>query len=323
MWKRVVRMGGLVVLCAASVVQVLAAEAWPSKPVTIVVPFVAGGSTDVTARMLAGKLRAEFGQSFVVENRGGAGGNIGAEYAAKAGPDGYTLFLATSTNVTNMSLYRNLPFDMIRDFVPVSQVAFIPNILVVHNAVPVSNLAEFLKYIQTTRNKVDYGSAGTGSSLHLAAALFDKLAKGRMTHVPYKGSAPAIIDLLGGHIQAAFPPLVDALPHIKSGKLKALGVTTKNRSALLAEVPAIGEVLSGYEVALWNGIFAPARTPPEIVNRLNESIVKILRQADTKKLLAEQGSEPVGSSITQFKEFVGRELLKWRSLVEVSGARVE
>lgn len=323
MWQCVARAGGILVLFIASVGQGVAADAWPSKPVAIVVPFVAGGSTDVTARMLAGKLHAELGQTFVVDNRGGAGGNVGGEYAAKANADGYTMFLATSSNITNMSLYKNVSYDMVRDFVAVTRVAFIPNLLVVHNSVPTKNLGEFIKYIQQPQSKVDYGSAGTGSSLHLAGALFDKLAKGHMTHVPYKGSAPAIVDLLGGHIQAAFPPFVDALPHVKAGKLRALGITTKGRSAVLPDVPAIGEVLPGYEVALWNGLFLPSKTAPDIVGKLNEAVNKILRQPDTRKLLAEQGSEPAGTSLAEFKDFVGREMQKWRTLVELSGARLD
>lgn len=320
---RLARLGCLTGLCLASAVHVFAADSWPSKPVTIVVPFAAGGSTDVTARMLAGKLRAEFGQSFVVENRAGAGGNIGAEYASKARADGYILFLATSSNISNMSLYRKLSFDMIRDFVAVSQVAFIPNVLVVNSLVPATNLGGFVKYVRDPKNNVIYGSAGSGSSVHLAAALFNKLAGGHMMHAPYKGSAPALVDLLGGHIHVSFPPFVDGLPHIKSGKLRAFGMTTRSRSSLMPDVPAIGEVLPGYEVALWNGIFAPAKTPTEIVNRLNAAIVAVVRQADTQKLLAEQGSEPVGSSTAEFKEFTGREMGKWRALVELSGARVE
>jgi tripartite-type tricarboxylate transporter receptor subunit TctC len=299
------------------------AQGWPAKPLTLIVPFAAGGSTDVTGRMLAARLRAELGQSVVVENRGGAGGNIGAEAAAKATPDGHTVFLMTSTHVTNISLYKKLSYDLMRDFQPVTQVAFIPNALVVANSVPVNNLAEFVKFVQDPKNTIYYGSAGNGSSLHIAGALFNSMAKGHMIHVPYKGSGPAIVDLLSGQIQAIFSPLVDVLPHIKAGKIKALGITTKARSALFPELQAIGEVLPGYEVTLWNGLLVPAKTPSDVVAKLNEAVVRVLRQPDVRKLLAEQGSEPVGNSPAEFRDFIASEVPKWRSLVEVSGAKVE
>ncbi len=299
------------------------AQSWPAKPITLIVPFAAGGSTDVTGRMLAARLRAELGQSVVVENRGGAGGNIGAEAAAKAAPDGHTIFLMTSTHVTNISLYKNLSYDLMRDFQPVTQVAFIPNALVVVNSVPVNNLAEFVRLVQDQKNTIHYGSAGNGSSPHIAAALFNSMAKGHMIHIPYKGTGPAIVDLLGGQIHAIFSPLVDVLPHIKAGKVKALGITTKARSALFPELPAIGEVLPGYEVALWNGLLVPAKTPHEVVNKLSEAVAKILRQPEVRKLLAEQGSEPVGNTPAEFRDFIASEVPKWRSLVEVSGAKIE
>jgi tripartite-type tricarboxylate transporter receptor subunit TctC len=299
------------------------AQAWPAKPVTLIVPFAAGGSTDVTGRMLAARLRPELGQSVVVENRGGAGGNIGAEAAAKSIPDGHTVFLMTSTHVTNISLYRTLGYDLMRDFQPVTQVAFIPNALVVANSVPVGNLAEFVQFVQEPKNIIHYGSAGNGSSLHIAGALFNSMAKGHMVHVPYKGSGPAIVDLLAGQIQAIFSPLVDVLPHIKAGRIKALGITTRTRSALLPELQAIGEVLPGYEVTLWNGLLVPAKTPSDVVVKLNEAVVKVLHQPEVRKLLAEQGSEAVGNSPAEFREFIASEVPKWRALVELSGAKVE
>jgi tripartite-type tricarboxylate transporter receptor subunit TctC len=298
------------------------AQAWPSKPVTIVVPFAPGGSTDATARMLASKLHAQFNQTFIVENKPGAGGNVGADFVAKAAPDGYTLLLATSSHVTNISLYKSLPYDFVRDLAPVSQVAVIPSLLVVNPAVPARTLPEFIRLIRQS-NAVSYGSSGSGSSPHLAAAVFDKMAGGKMVHVPYKGSGPALVDLLGGQIQAVFAPFVDALPHVRAGKLRALGITSKSRSGLLPEVPAIAEALPGYEVVLWNGIFAPARTPPDVTARLSRAIVEVLRQEDTKKLLAEQGSEPMGSTPQAFRQYVAGEIPKWKALVELSGAKVE
>lgn len=310
-------------LLALAPLAAMAQAPWPSKPITLIVPFAPGGSTDVTGRMLAAKLRDELGQTVVVENRGGAGGNLGAEVASRAAADGHTLFLATSTHVTNISLYKKLSYDFQRDFVPVSQVAYIPNALAVNAKVPVNNLTEFMAYARDPKNEMRYGSAGNGSSLHIAGALFNSMAKANMVHVPYKGSGPAIVDVLGGQIEGIFSPLVDVLPHIRSGKLKAIGVTTKGRSEQLPGVPAINEALPGYEVTLWNGILVPARTPPEIVNRLNAAINKILAQPETKKLLAEQGSEPAPSTPAQFREFIAKEVPVWKRLVEVSGASAD
>lgn len=313
----------LTVLLATLAPVVLAQSAWPSKPITLIVPFAPGGSTDVTGRMLAAKLKDELGQTVVVENRGGAGGNLGADVAARAAPDGHTLFLATSTHATNVSLYKKLPYDFQKDFIPVSQVAFIPNALAINANVPVKNLTEFMAYVRNPKNEVRYGSAGNGSSLHIAGALFNSMAKANMVHIPYKGSGPAIVDVLGGQIEAIFSPLVDVLPHIRSGRLKAIGVTTRTRSAQLPDTPAINEALPGYEVTLWNGILVPAKTPPEIVTRLNAAINKILEQPDTKKLLAEQGSEPAPGTPAQFRDFIAKEIPVWKRLVEVSGASAD
>ncbi len=321
--RSITRAALLLALAPLAPMTAMAQAAWPSKPITLIVPFAPGGSTDVTGRMLAAKLKDELGQTVVVENRGGAGGNVGAEAAARAAPDGHTLFLATSTHVTNISLYKKLNYDFQKDFVPVSQVAFIPNALAVNAKVPVNNLAEFMAYVRDPKNEMRYGSAGNGSSLHIAGALFNSMAKANMVHVPYKGSGPAIVDVLGGQIEGIFSPLVDVLPHIRSGRLKAIGVTTKGRSEQLPTTPAINEALPGYEVTLWNGILVPARTPPEIVNRLNAAINKILSQPETKKLLAEQGSEPAPGTPAQFRDFIAREVPVWKRLVEVSGASAD
>ena len=299
------------------------ADTWPAKPIKLIVPYPPGGSTDVTARVIAENLRPLLGQSVVIDNRPGAGGNIGAEAVAKSASDGYTFLMATSTHVTNMSLYKNLPYDFAQDLAPVSQTAFIPNVLVVGPSVPVSNLVEFIAYVKSGRNAVNYGTAGNGSSQHLSSALFNSMVGGQMVHVPYKGGAPATADLLAGQIQCYFGPLVEVLPHIRADKVKALGITTKKRSPLLPEVPAIGEVLPGYEVALWNGILAPARTPADIVAKMHEAIVKVLNQPDVKARFAEQGSEPVGNSPAEFKQFIAAEVGKWKELVRISGANIE
>ena len=314
------------VACALFLLQAAApafADTWPTKPIKLLVPYPPGGSTDVTARVVAESLRQFLGQPVVIDNRPGAAGNIAADAVAKSAADGYMLLMATSSLATNMSLYKNLPYDFVRDLAPVSQIAFIPNVLVVGLGVPAGNLAEFIAHLKSGKSTVNYGSAGNGSSQHLSGALFNSMVGANMVHIPYKGGAPANTDLLAGQIQAVFAPLVEVLPHIKSAKLKPLGVTTRKRSSLLPEIPTIGEVLPGYEVALWNGIMAPAKTPADVVNKLNEAIVKVINLAETKVRLAEQGSEPVGNTPVEFKQFIAAEVGKWGELVKISGATVE
>ena len=296
---------------------------WPERVITLVVPLSAGGSTDTTARLLAEKLTSELGQSVVVDNRAGAGGNIGAAYVAKATPDGYTLLMSTSTIATAVSLYKNMGFDLQKDLIPVSQVALIPNVLTVNNAVPAKNLKEFVDYVREKKGTVNFGSAGNGTSQHLSGALFNSMAQGEMVHVPYKGGAPANADLLGGQIQAVFSPLVEVLPYIDGGKLRALGVTTKARSPRLPDVPAIHEALPGFNVVLWNGVFAPTGTPAAVVTRLNTAISKVLKEPAVRKVLADQGSTPVGNTPAEFKANLAVEIDKWGKLVKLSGARVD
>ncbi len=323
MFKRFSEVLAAALAAATLVAQPALADTWPSKPIKLVVPYPPGGSTDITARVVAENLRPLLGQPVVIENRPGAAGNIGADAVAKSEPDGYTLLMATSTHATNPSLYKSLPYDFVHDLAPVAQVAFIPNLLVVNPKVPAANLAEFIAYVKSGRSTVNYGSAGNGSSQHLSGALFNSMVSGNMVHVPYKGGAPATADLLAGQLQAVFAPLVEVLSHVKAGKLTALGITTRKRSPLLPDVPAISEALPGYEVALWNGILAPAKCPPEVVHRLSDAIAKVLGQPDVRARLAEQGSEPVGSSPEEFRRFIEAETVKWKELVRISGARVE
>jgi tripartite-type tricarboxylate transporter receptor subunit TctC len=313
----------LVLSAAVGLSGFAAHAAWPERTITLVVPLAAGGSTDTTARLVAEKLSTELGQSVIVDNRAGAGGNIGGAFVAKATPDGYTLLMSTSTIATNVSLYKNMGFDLQKDLIPVSQVALIPNVLMVNNAVPAKNLQEFVEFVRQKKAVINFGSAGNGTSQHLSGALFNSMSQGDMVHVPYKGGAPANADLLGGQIQAVFSPLVEVLPYIDSGKLRALGVTTKARSPRLPDVPAIHEALPGFDVVLWNGVFAPAGTPDAVVTRLNTAIRKILQDPAMRKVLADQGSTPVGNTPAEFKANLAVEIDKWGKLVKLSGARVD
>lgn len=296
---------------------------WPTSPIRLVVPFAAGGSTDITARVLAENLRPVLGQTVVVDNRPGAAGSIAGDIVAKATPNGYTILVASATLVANMSLYKNMPYNFLTDLAPVSQTYNSNNALVVNPKVPVSNLAEFIAYVKSGKNAVNFGSAGHGSSQHLAAALFNYMVAGSMVHVPYKGGAPAMIDLVGGSTQAIFSPLIEALPHINAGSIKALGLCGVRRSPLLPNVPLISDVLPGYQSTSWSGIFVPARTPADIVNKLNAAILKVLSQPNVRAHFAEGDKEPVGNSPAEFKQFIAVDAERLRMQVKVSGAKVD
>lgn len=312
-------------LAGAAGVPTRAQARWtPDKPLRLVVPFAAGGSTDISARLVGQALAERLGQTVVVDNRAGAAGNIGAEVVARAEPDGYTLIMATSsTHATNAALYRKLSFNPVRDFTPISQIAFIPNLLVVNPELPVNSVAELVAYAKAKPGQLNYGSGGAGSSLHLAAAVFAQRAGIDMVHVPYRGGAPVAADLVSGKLQLSFSPLVEVLQQVRAGKLRALGVTTARRSALLPDKPAISEVIPGYEVALWNGIMGPAGLPAPVVARLGSELVTIVGSPEMRARLAEQGSDPVGSTPQDFTAFVAAEQAKWAELVRISGATVD
>jgi tripartite-type tricarboxylate transporter receptor subunit TctC len=312
----------LALTCAIACSAAAHAQApWPTKPIRILVGYAPGGSTDVTARIIAQALSERLGQPVIIENRPGAAGNIAAEAAAKADPDGYTITMSTSsTFATNPSLYKSLPFDVQSDFAPIALTAFIPNLLVVNPSVPASTVTELIAYLKANPDKVNFGSSGNGSSQHISAALFNSMAGVQMAHISYRGGAPAVTDLLGGQVQVIFAPLVEVLQQVRAEKLRALGITTATRSPQLPDVPTIAETLPGYEVRLWNGLLAPAKTPPEVIDRLNRATIDALRSSEVKAKLAEQGSEPVGNSPAEFRAFIANELVKWKRLVEVSGA---
>ncbi len=301
------------------------AQAYPTKPVTIIVPFAAGGTTDILARIIGQALTAELGQSVVVDNRAGAGGNIGGQAAAKATPDGHTLFMGTvGTHAINASLYKKMPFDPVKDFAPLTRVANVPNLLVANPAQPYKSVKDLIAYAKANPGKVNFGSSGNGSSIHLSGELFKSLAKVDMQHVPYKGSAPAVTDLLGNQIGIMFDNMPSAIQHVRSGSLVPLAVTTAKRSPELPNVPTIAEAgVPGYEATSWFGMFAPAGTPAPVLAKLNAAIVKVLAQPDVKKKINEQGAEVYSETPEQFAAFIQAESVKWGKVVKESGASLD
>lgn len=299
------------------------AQTWPVRPVRMVVPFVAGGSTDLTARVVAENLRPVLGQTIVIDNRPGAAGTIAGDIVAKAAPNGYTFLVASATLLANQSLYKNLPYDFERDLAPVIHTHTSTNVLVVNPKVPAATLSEFIAYVKSGKHRVNYGTAGHGSSQHLAGALFNHMISGNMVQVPYKGGAPAVTDLVAGAIEVVFAPLIEALPFIKSGAIRPLGVCGVKRSPLLPNVQPIGDVLPGYQSTSWGGIMAPAKTPPEIVNKMNEAIVKVLNQPNVRTHFAEGDKEIAGGSPADFRKFIATDGERLRTQVRISGAKPE
>jgi len=298
---------------------------YPTKPIRIVVPFPAGGTTDILARAVAQKLTETLGQSVVVDNRPGAGGNIGAELVAKSPPDGYTLLMGTvGTHAINPSLYAKMPYDHVKDFVPVILVAGVPNVLVVNPSVPANSVQELIAYIKANPGKVNFASSGSGTSIHLSGELFKTMAGVSMTHVPYKGSTPALTDLMGGQVQLMFDNLPSSLPQIKAGKLRALAVTSAQRASALPDVPTVAEAgLPGFEASSWFGLLAPAGTPKDIVTKLNAEVAKWLATPEAREKLASQGAIAAGQSPDDFTRHIAAETAKWQKVVKESGAKVD
>jgi tripartite-type tricarboxylate transporter receptor subunit TctC len=284
---------------------------------------VAGGSTDLTARVLAENLRPVLGQTLVIDNRPGAAGTIAGDTVAKANADGYTFLVASATLLANTNLYKNLPYDFVKDLAPIVQTHSSNNVLVVNAKLPVATAPEFIAYVKSGKNRVNYGTAGHGSSQHLAGALFNHMVGGNMVMVPYKGGAPAVTDLVSGAIESVFAPLIEALPFIKSKAIKPLAVCGLKRSPLLPDVPVMADFLPGYQSTSWGGIMAPAKTPPDIVNRMHEAVVKVLNQPNVRAHLAEGDKEPVGSSPDEFKKFIAAEAVRLREQVRISGAKLD
>jgi tripartite-type tricarboxylate transporter receptor subunit TctC len=293
--------------------------------VKIIVPFAAGGPADIYARAIGQKLQEALGQPFVVDDRPGAGSVIGTDAAAKSAPDGYTLLMGTvGTHAINPSLYAKMPYDHVRDFAPVILVAGVPNVLVVHPSVPANTVAELIAFGKANPGKLNFASSGSGTSIHLAGELFRVQTGIQMTHVPYKGSAPAIQDLLGGQVQLMFDNLPSALPQIKAGKLRALGVTSATRAAALPDVPTIAESgLPGFEASSWFGLLAPAGTPRDVVAKLDAEVAKWLASQDARDKLLAQGAIAAGGSPEDFSAHIAAETAKWAKVVKESGAKVD
>ena len=309
-----------------------AQSAWPNRPVRIVVPFSAGGTTDILARAIAPELQRVFGQPFIVDNKPGAGGNSGAAEVAKSPADGYTLLMGTvGTHAINPALYPKMPYDHIKDFAPVTLVAGVPNVVVMNPASAqkygINTLADLARAAKANPGKLNLASSGNGTSIHLSAELFKSLTGTFMLHLPYRGSGPALIDLIGGNVDLMFDNLPSALPHIKSGKLKALAVTSAQRSGALPEVPTVAEaggpLLKHYEASSWFGLLAPAGTPADVVSRIQQETAKAMATPVIKERLLSQGAIPGGMSPADFTHFIAAETKKWAQVVKASGAKID
>jgi tripartite-type tricarboxylate transporter receptor subunit TctC len=310
----------LLALCLAGSA---AAQAYPSRPIRLILPFAAGGLVDVPGRILAQRLSDAFGQPVVVENRPGAGSTMGADHVAKSKPDGYTLMMTSTTHVISANLYKSLPYDPLRDFAPVMKIAEGPYVLVVHPALPVRTVQELVALARARPGSIDYGTSGNGSSRHLVAALFASMTGIRLNHVPYKGSDRATQDLIGGQVSVGFLGTPGALPHLKSGRLRALAVSTAKRSAELPEVPTLHEAgVRGYEATIWLGLFAPAGTPRDVLARLQAEVSRLLAAPETQGSVAATGLEVSAGGAEDFAAFVRAELEKWGRVVRETGATI-
>ncbi len=312
-------------LLGAALASACYAQTYPAKPVRLVVPYPPGGGSDTIARPLAQKLTELMGQQMIVDNRGGAGGNVGMELVAKAPPDGYTLvFALTAQLAVNPALYRKLPYDPVRDYEPISLLASGPYLLVTHPSLPARSVKEFVALAKSRPGQIAYASSGNGSGGHLAAELLKSMAKIDMVHIPYKGGGPALVDVLAGQVQVLFAPPASSAQHIQAGKLRALGVTTAKRTALLPDVPTIAEAgVPGYDSGVWYGVLAPAGTPKDVVAKLNADMVRALKQPDYHKLLVNNAIDAIGSSPEELARFIKSELAKWAKVVKDANVHVD
>jgi tripartite-type tricarboxylate transporter receptor subunit TctC len=297
---------------------------WPAKPVRVVVPFTPGGSTDITARLVSNRLQEVWGQSVVVENKPGAGGNIAADMVAHSDPDGYTIFISGPGMATNQFLYPQLSYDSVADFAPVTMLITQPNLMCVPNSKPAKTVQEFIAYCHENRGKVTYASSGNGTTLHLSGELFKRLAKVEMTHIPYRGGAPAINDLIPGRVDVIFDNMPSILSHVKAGSLRGLAVTTKERVAVVSELPTVAESgVPGFDVFSWFGFFVPARTPPDVIARINADTNAALAYAPVKSRFEELGANPKGSTQAELAAFLKSEIDKWGPVIREARIKVE
>src|SRR3954470_7042128 len=300
------------------------AQNYPGGPVRIIVPFPAGGGVDSAGRLLATRLTENFGKSFVIENRGGANGNIGTEAVAKSPKDGYTLLFTGAGFVTNPGLYAKVPYDAVRDFEPISLMALGPNVLVVHPSLPVKSVKDLIALAKAQPGAIGFAGSGSGSTPHLAGELFNALAGVRMVHIPYRGTGPAMIGLLSGETPVMFLPAINAGPHVKSGRLRAIAVTSTSRLESMKELPTVAEAgLKGYESSQWYGLLAPAGTPEEALSALSTNVIKLMQAADMKQRLHDDSILPVGNTRQQFAAYIKTELVKWADVIKRSGARID
>jgi tripartite-type tricarboxylate transporter receptor subunit TctC len=315
----------VLILALAAVAGVSSAQNYPSRPIRFIVPFPPGGGNDVMARIIGQKFTDAFGQQVVIDNRGGAGGNIGTETAARAAPDGYTLFLGgVGSHGTNPGLQSKLPYDPIKDFAPVSQIASASLVVVANPGLPAKTIGELVQYAQSRPGQINYASSGTGSIAHLSVELFNAMAKIKLQHVPYKGTGPALTDLLSGQVQLLFNSALSMLPQIRANRVRALAVTSATRITPLPEVPTLAEAgVPGYDATSWYGVLAPARTPRAIIDKLHAEVAKAVRAPDLRDRLLNEGAIPVGNTPEQFAVFIQRELERWAKVIKDAGIRVE
>ena len=321
---RVALTGALLLLVLAAILPAAHAQTgkWPEKTVRMIVPLAPGGGTDIVARMLAARLTAEFGQQFISDNRAGAGGAIGAEIAARANPDGYTVITVPASYAANAALYK-LPYDPVKGIAPIMMITTGPLILTVHPSVQATNLKEFIALVRAKPGTLNFGSSGSGSFSHLAAELFRQMSRTDMVHVPYKSAGPALVDLLGGHIQIFFGSGPSTGAHIRASRLRGLAVTTGQRSPALPDLPAISELVPGYAADFWFGMWAPAGTPKEIISQLHQGLARILKQPDVLEQLRADGMEPVRSTPEEFARVIARDIAMWSKVVKAGNIKVD
>lgn len=320
-----VRLAAIVLALAPQLACAAAVDIYPAKTVRIVVPFAAGGSTDLLARSIAQRLNEAWKQPVIVDNRAGGGGIVGSELVAKSAPDGYALLLGTvTTHAVAASLYRKLPYDPLRDFSPITGIAYIPQLLSVHPSLPIRSVKELAALAKARPGDLNYGTAGSGSASHMAMALFESTAKVNMTHVPYNGTGPALAALLGGHLSLMFDVIMTSLPHMQSGKLRTIGISSLERAPITPNVPTIAESgYPGYEALVWFGLFAPPATPPEIVRRVQEETARALAAPAMRDLLASQGLVVVASTPDVFRKRVAGEIAKWKKVIDGAGIKLD